>query len=167
MKDYIIYKIYSNNENINEIYLGMTTDFNKIQTTYKYAVNHSNKIKYQMKLLEYVLLHGGFDNFLFEIIQTYKCETTKEANIYKRKHYDELKPSLNKNRPDMSIEDRFNYQHDYHIINKKEIAMKLKEKDKLKCDCGRMIRKYGVSRHILSKYHLSRVNIIANEATST
>jgi hypothetical protein len=153
MKDYVIFKIVCKDLNVKEIYLGMTINFNVMQDKFKYIYNNRLRVKPKVKpnmiLLNYIFLHGGFDNFLFEIIQTYKCDNAKEANIYKRKHYDELHPALNKNKPALSDEDRHKYQKDYHMHYDRSYQ----------CDCGKSYTRNNFTNHCKTEFHLSHVNI--------
>lgn len=163
MKDYVIYKIVCKDLNVKEIYLGMTINFNVIRNTYKYIYNNRLRLKPNMNLFNYIFLHGGFDNFLIEIIKIYNCENVKEANIFKRQHYNELQPTLNKNRPSISREEIFIYQRDYHTENKIELKNKLANKRQNMCRnvcyCGKSYTQNNFTNHCKTEFHLSHINI--------
>ncbi len=96
-KDYsksVIYKIQCKDKNIENIYVGQTTNLQNRMHVHK---NHYNN-KVNNKLYENMFLNGGFENW--EVVILENCENilnSKELNMREQYWIDLLKPTLNNN----------------------------------------------------------------------
>jgi hypothetical protein len=88
----IIYKITCNNPNINDTYVGHTTNF--IQKKYAHkqmSCNAKNKIK----LYETIRKYGGWDNWKMEIVNFFNCVNIYDAKLKEQEYVVMLNANLN------------------------------------------------------------------------
>ena len=97
----IIYKIYCNDKNINETYVGHTTNFIKRKYQHKSYCNGDK----QSKMYDIIRQHGGWDNWNMVQIACYNCKDSSEAKIREQEHYELLKPSINTNNINVPMDD--------------------------------------------------------------
>lgn len=92
---YTIYMILHKNRNIQEIYIGSTTNFPRRRSQHKKnTTNRRNKL-YNTKLYKFIRQFGGWDCFDMEIIEIYPCDNLMEGKSKEQFHIDLIKPSLN------------------------------------------------------------------------
>ena len=91
----IIYKIYCNDTNVTDIYIGHTTNFVKRKYQHKTLCNNSSKLK----IYDIIRNNGGWNNWNMVEIAKYSCQDVTEARIREQEHYELLKPSLNSVNP--------------------------------------------------------------------
>jgi len=88
----IIYKITCKDENINDIYVGHTTNFVKRKCLHKYAcTNLDNKLK----IYHIIRQNGGWENWDMTEIAMYNCKNKTEARLKEQQHYEDLNANLN------------------------------------------------------------------------
>jgi hypothetical protein len=88
----IIYKITCKDKNINDIYVGHTTNFVKRKCLHKYAcTNLDNKLK----IYHIIRQNGGWDNWDMTEIAMYNCKNKTEARLKEQQHYEDLNANLN------------------------------------------------------------------------
>jgi len=89
------YKIVCKNTNIEDFYIGRTTDFRNRKNQHKKDCNSDKKN--HISLYKCINEHGGWDNWEMVLIEYYSCKNGIEAR--QREHYltKELKSTLNKN----------------------------------------------------------------------
>jgi len=119
-----IYKIF-NKEYPENVYIGSTK--NLINRIYLHKSNCNNILSknYNSKLYLFIREKGGFNNFIFETIETYECLNHADALKHERHWYDFFNPDLNTNRPLLSSEEKKELQKQTNIkyyINNKEYA---------------------------------------------
>ncbi len=182
-KDYsktIIYKIVCKDINITDIYIGHTIDFNKRKIKHKSDCNNEKSKCYNLKVYEFIRNNGGFENWKIIKFEDYPCENKLEA--VKRENYlvKELKSSLNSDIPGRSKKEYYEdkkeilckQKKEYYEINKKVISKRMKEyrennkeeisskkNEKITCECGCLISKSSLSRHLKSQKHLSNLKL--------
>jgi len=88
----IIYKIYCNDKNINDVYVGHTTNFTKRKHFHKSTCSNLNN---KLKIYNIIRQYGGWDNWNMIEIAKYNCKDKTEARIKEQEHYDLLNSSLN------------------------------------------------------------------------
>jgi hypothetical protein len=88
----IIYKIFCNDENISDLYVGHTTNFPKRKYQHKMSCSNLNN-KY--KIYEIIRQNGGWDNWNMIELAKYNCKDHTEARIKEQEHYELLKANLN------------------------------------------------------------------------
>ncbi len=92
---YVVYKIFSCNDNVNEFYIGSTTLFSSRKSHHRKTCNNRSNKAYHRPLYRYIRENGGFENFDFMVLETIEVENRSEG--LKREQYwiDLLKPTLN------------------------------------------------------------------------
>jgi hypothetical protein len=123
MPDYsktIIYKIICKDSNINDYYIGHTTNLYNRNAKHKSDCNNEKSKSYNLKVYQFIRNNGGFENWEIIKIEDYPCENKLEA--LKRENYlvKELKSSLNSDIPGRT-------DKEYREDNKEIIAEKKKE----------------------------------------
>jgi hypothetical protein len=130
----VIYKIICNDENINDVYVGSTTNFKTRKLNHKYNCNNEKCIKYNYNIYKFIRANGGWYNFSMILVVNFPCNNSSEAHERERYHYDILNCTMNTNVPNRT---RKEYKKEYVEENKeknKEYIKKYREenKDKIK-----------------------------------
>jgi hypothetical protein len=115
MSDYskaVIYKLH--NDDMSEIYIGSAKDEIQREQKHKSAWNNENYKGYNYKVYKFIRDNGGWDNWIFKVIERFPCKNKIELVIRERYHYDLLNPALNMRRPYVSEEK----MKEYHKISK-------------------------------------------------
>ena len=102
----VIYGIYCKDKTVLEIYIGSTKDRNKREEYHKSDCNNENIENYNRKVYIFIRANGGWDNWIFEVIQEFPCENKIQLVEREQYHYDLLNPALNMRRPYLSEEER-------------------------------------------------------------
>jgi hypothetical protein len=154
----VIYKICCKDTNINEIYIGSTCNLSRRKYCHKdRCTNNTNKSHYFV--YEFIRNNGGWNNWKLIPIKFYPCDNKNELLMEEQRFIDNLKPKLNKINSfnTESEEKRRNkdYNKIYHQKNKDNIndKCKIRNYQKIKCDCGAIINKGGLSNHKKTKKH--------------
>lgn len=129
----IIYKIVCKNPEIQDMYIGSTTSLYNRISNHKRTYNQPKTQNGKLYLYQFIRKNGGFDNWQFIEIDKVKCTSKQELLKRERQYIDELKPTLNKNRP---------------YITKKE---KLKKDYEV---CGIETSKNNFTKHTKTQKHL-------------
>jgi hypothetical protein len=128
-----IYKIYSNLDGINEIYIGSTSNFNFRCYLHRSDCNNFNSPRFCYKLYNYIRSNGGFNNFIIEELEHYRCNNKNELNIREEYWINLLKPSLNNKKAHTTKEEIKKYKKIYQ--QQEHIKQYLKTTIRcLKCD---------------------------------
>ena len=175
----VIYKIVCNDENVDYLYIGSTTDFTKRKYAHKTCCNNVNNKHYNQKKYVEMRNNGGFENFKMLEVEKYPCSDKREAEAREEEIRVKLKANMNSYRCFTTIEQKKEDFNEYRNINKEKIKEQHREyynenkqkrkeyyndnKDKIKeqhsekfdCPCG-CISNYGnKSRHFKSAKHLN------------
>ena len=119
----IIYKLVCNDYEIQDVYVGSTTDFTKRKSAHKSICNNINHKYYNNKCYKIIRENGGFSNWSMLQIEHYPCNNKREAEARERHWFDQLKSNLNTNKPYTSDTEKKNYyieNKDKILINKKK-----------------------------------------------
>ena len=147
----IIYKIVCENE----CYVGHTTNF----------INRKYQHKKNCKLINtklYQFIRNKEWNMI--PIEEFPCDNKTQACIREDYWINELKPNLNSQYAVFNKEQIAEYQKEYNKEyrknNKEEIADKkklyrVKNSNKIKCECGTVVTKYKLNDHKKTPKHLS------------
>ena len=177
----VLYKLRSNNLLINDEYVGKSGDFTARQANHKSKCNNNNnssEYEYHFKVCVFIRENGGYDDWHFEILETANLEDEKAAATLERYWIETLKPTLNKNLPGLTPEERTEYKRVYNRIRHKknmedpeyrkkmyETSKKRREdpelkkkdeankKEKMTCICGVIHSRNGKSEHLKSLKH--------------
>jgi hypothetical protein len=94
----IIYKIVCKDLNINDIYVGHTTNFIKRKSHHKECINQTHK-HHHYKIYQAIINNGDWDNWEMIEIEKYPCNDENEAKMRERYWFEELKANLNMRYP--------------------------------------------------------------------
>jgi len=134
MKEYIntvIYKIYCKDENINDMYVGHTTNFNLRKNGHKSSCTSENNKYHKLPVYIFIRENGGWDNWQMEEIEKFPCNNYIEASQRERYWLENLKVTLNKVIPSRTKKEWENehkeqmseYIKQYRNINKDTIKV--------------------------------------------
>ena len=143
----VIYKIYSNDQDINKIYIGSTTCFRKRKHKHKCLSlnkNNQNTSEYNYYIYQYINNNGGWNNFNMSILERYECNNKQELHQREAYYINKLKPTLNKTVP-LRTPKKWKSETNY---NKKKII----------CVCGVIHGLSNKARHYISNHHITYLN---------
>ena len=89
-----IYKLYSKDPEINEIYIGCTKRLLRHMTKHYYVCHTSNTPRHNAYVHKFIREHGGWNDWTYEILETATL-TTMEQRKLKRHYIETLKATLN------------------------------------------------------------------------
>lgn len=170
-----IYKLVHNDDiNDENIYIGHTTDIVKRRHGHKIRCNNPNNKYNNLKVYQFIRENGDWDNWRMILVEKYPCNDVDEAKARERYWIKELKPTLNSYEPCRTKKERYQdnkeqileQKKEYYENNKQQIDEKHKEwyennkqqiaekrKEKITCECGCIIRKDSLNRHLKSQQH--------------
>ena len=167
-KNSIIYKICCKDHNIKDIYIGSTTNMVKRRHGHKFNCNNENRRHHNLYVYQFIRDHGGWNNWDMVLVEKYPCLDKMELQQRERYWYDELKPSLNTQRPYISNEERrmekIQYDHNYRNENRdrknendKKYYWENRERRNKKFDCvcgGKYTHQHKVTHNKTKKHRL-------------
>ncbi len=143
----LIYKI-QHIEHFDLIYIGSTTD------VYKRKYRHKiNSVSGTAKLYKMIRENGGWEYFKMVVVKLFPCDSKVELLLEEDKVMQEYKVSMNQHQA-------YGINWDYRNEQKKKYANENKDyfnnlaKIKVECECGCVLRKADLSRHIKTKKHI-------------
>jgi hypothetical protein len=86
----VIYKIYCKSPDVNDVYVGHSTNFKIRAQCHKYSSK-----KNILRLYQIIRKKGGWGNFIIEIIEKYPCENLTQALEREQYFYNLLQPTMN------------------------------------------------------------------------
>ena len=101
-----IYQIVCKDLGILDKYVGSTTDLIRRRQMHKSSCNNPNQKLYNTKLYKTIRDNGGWDNWQMIMVEVFPCKNREEAFKREREVYELLSPSLNKNRPHVTPEEK-------------------------------------------------------------
>jgi hypothetical protein len=121
----IIYKIVCNDDSITDLYVGSTTDFKRRKSSHKNSCNNINNNAHNYKLYKLIRENGGWYNWTMLEVEKFNCIDGNEARAKERDVYNQLKPSMNSIKPQITdieyIEQITEYNKQYYKLNKDKI----------------------------------------------
>lgn len=144
----VIYKIRCCNQAIADTYIGSSKDLNCRRQLHKSVCNNPKSKKSHLAVYKAMRENGGWDNWVFTILQHYPCKNKAELVKKEQEFIDNLKPSLNMVGAYSGMS-REEYPKAYYQKTRED---RLK---KFKCECGLMTSKVHYTRHKRTKRHLS------------
>ncbi len=159
----IIYKIVCNDLNIEDVYVGHTTNFTKRKCSHKSNSINQNGANYELKIYKTIREYGGFENWSMIEIEKYPCNDLQEASKQERYYYELLNAKLNTVVPSRSKKEYQKiYTKKYREINKAEI--KIEHAKQILCDCcGVLTISRHITRHQATKKHIKNSNLLNEE----
>ena len=88
-----------NDLNVNDCYVGHTTDMTKRKWAHKSVCNNENNKGYNYKIYQIIRENGGWDNWSMLLIEKFPCKDKHEACKRERELYEELDSKMNSFRP--------------------------------------------------------------------
>ena len=174
------YKIWWDN-GINDLYVGSTKQVLSMR-----MAGHRRKTKSGGSYNIYNAIRTNGYDFNYVLLQSYEVSCKDEQLKWEQKWIDEIHPNLNKNRAHRSPEYSEQYKKQWYQdnkdiilerdkiryqIHKDKILVKCKQyrennKDKIKsrstkieCECGIIIGKYKLHRHLRTQIHKKKINM--------
>ena len=95
----LIYKITCKDVNVEDIYVGHTTDFVQRKKGHERSCIHTKSVNYNCKLYQVIRANGGWDNWKMEIINFFNCKNLYEAREKEQEYFIALKAKLNSVEP--------------------------------------------------------------------
>ena len=95
----IIYKITCNDSNVNDVYVGHTTNFVQRKYAHKQSCINNKSANYKCKLYEVIRANGGWNNWKMEIINFFECKDHYEARKKEQEYFVLLHANLNSIEP--------------------------------------------------------------------
>ena len=95
----IIYKITCKDPTIKDVYVGHTTNFVQRKRAHKQSCMNPKSTNHTCKLYTIIREHGGWTNWLMEIIHFFKCNDQCEARIKEQEYFILLNATLNSVEP--------------------------------------------------------------------
>jgi len=165
----IIYKI-QHEDNDDLLYVGSTTDFIRRKSFHKYCCNNPNGKAYNLKVYKMIRDNGGWESFKMIEIKKFACNDSREACAEEERIRKQLSPIMNSYRAYSELtkqernkqwrNDNPNYDKQYNIDNPEQKKIRQKrwrEKNKITCDCGSVINKDNLLRHLDTGKHFRYV----------
>jgi hypothetical protein len=142
------YKIVCDDLDVEDIYIGHTTNFTKRKYQHKNGCNNKKHHAYNTYVYKFIRENGGWDNWSMIEIEKRDCDDRQEAGKRERYWFEKLHATLNK-----AVPTRTNDQ--YHIDNKQREA-KIKNKKHICCS-GKYTHANRV-KHFSSKKHIKYID---------
>jgi hypothetical protein len=151
LKDYIIYKIYCKNKEINDEYYGHTSAFRNRKYIHKNCCNNENRLEYNTEKYKIIRDNGGWHNWEMVPIEEIKNCSLINAKIREQYHIDLNKSTMNKNYAYITEEQIKEKAKIYRKNNKEVLEEKAKiyyennkeviaEKAKIYCENNKEVR---------------------------
>jgi len=140
---YYVYKLF--NPDCSEFYIGSTVNMRNRMNRHKTRCNNENDKWHNFKVYRYIRSNGGYDAWQYEILE-YICNSinTKELHGVERKYIEQLKPSLNVQKPNRT-------KAEYYQDNIE--ALHIRKNEKHRCPCGGKYTTAHKAHHFKSKKH--------------
>jgi hypothetical protein len=134
----VIYKISCNDANVNDLYIGHTTNLIKRINTHKHNCTSLDCRDGNKHIYQFIKSNGGWDNWAVSVVENFPCSTKYEALERERYYIETLNATLNIQLPLRTDKEYSKYYrqahyetviqkaHEYYKNNKDKIA----EKDK-------------------------------------
>jgi len=102
----IIYKICCLDPNINDIYIGQTTEFINRKYAHKFNCLNETSKNYNLYVYKFIRENGGWDNWQMIQIEEFPCKNKREAAARETYYMKELKSTLNSRQSFTTEEER-------------------------------------------------------------
>jgi hypothetical protein len=130
------------------------------KSQHKHSCNTGKHRCYNQKIYQYIRDNGGWDNWNMIEIEKYPCNDKREAEAREVYWQSDFNAKLNAIRAYRTEEQQQEYnkvyrekKRDYIKEHQKEYYKKYYEnyKEKIKCDCGCVIFKHNLKKHLKTK----------------
>jgi hypothetical protein len=117
----VIYKIVCDDFDIEDCYVGSTTDFVKRKSNHKSTCHNSNSNRHNLNVYQFIRANGGWDNWSMLELEKYPCNDNNEATLRERHWMETLNAELNSKVPSRTAKE---FRAVYLEENKDEIKKK-------------------------------------------
>ena len=175
MTTYYIYKIYCNDENVTDTYIGSTKNISTRKYQHKSHCKCSNSSHHNRKVYQIIRANGGWDNWNFVVVEEIKECSKIQALIREEYYRQELKANMNAQTCFSGIIDyntkqerQKQYDKQYCETNKHKIKERQQryyedtkeiKNEKFICECGGKYTKQHKADHFKRPIHQ---NYLAN-----
>jgi len=90
-----IYKLYCLDNDVKDIYIGYTTNIKGRIDVHRRVCLYDTHKSHNQKTYRIIRQYGGWDNWTYEIIERFTCNTKEEAKEKERYYIRVLNPSMN------------------------------------------------------------------------
>ena len=143
----VVYKIMSLDPEIDDIYVGSTTAFRKRKHDHKKNCCNESSKEYNRYVYQFIRNNGGWDNWAMVVVKAYPDITSKMELFNKElKWRKKLKETLN-----IKIEKETTKGYRKWL---RELDPAYYAREKIKCECGCMIRRSNISHHRKTNKHI-------------
>ena len=149
MNVYYFYEIHSLNNDY--VYVGSTTNVVKRLQQHKSNCNNPQSRKYNFKIYQTIRANGGFDNFIFNVMETIETNNIEHVKQRETQLMIHRKANLNTRRAFTTNEEKKRQRFFYKIENRNKIYMH--QKEKFNCACGGSYTRCHKSRHLRTNKH--------------
>lgn len=154
----LIYLIKHKTCDTKKVYVGSTNNFKRRISKHRHDCNNEKNKVYNYNLYKYIRENGGFNEYEFIILECYVCNFKYELYYREDDYIQMYDNNLNTFRAYLTDEEHKNKNNEinkkYYDKNKKIISQKNKEK-KITCECGAIVRKDSITRHLKSLKHIA------------
>ncbi len=157
----IIYKITCKDPNVKELYVGHTTNFIQRKHNHKTSCNNPNSPYNKCYLYQVIRNNGGWNNWVMEIIDFFKCDNLYEARKKEQEYFISLNATLNSNDPISKKNKQIIVKNEENILkNELPCINENKTKNNYHCDvcdytCS---KKYNWDKHLHTSKHVAEIN---------
>jgi len=141
----MIYKLCCKNPEINDVYIGHTTNYTKRKCQHKSHCNNTNSPKYNYRVYQFIRDNGNWDNWSMIVLEEYNCHNQREAESRERYWIENLNASLNCIIPTRT-------EKEYREQNSEKI--KEYKSKQIECECGCFSTNRHIATHRKSKKHI-------------
>ena len=125
---YYFYKISCKDVNIQDCYVGQTTNFKSRCNDHKSCCNNEKSKQYNRKVYQFIRDNGGWVNWTITELERNEYESVEEVRYRERYWYEELKANLNYEIPSRTRKERMiNYNKEYREKHKEQLLEYSKE----------------------------------------
>ena len=162
----IIYKIVCKDLNIQDVYIGHTTDFRARKTRHKAGCLNENGKHYNLNIYKIIRENGSWDNWEMIEIEKYPCNDSNEAGKRERYWYELNHATLNTMYPGRTHAEYVKENHAYFLLKYKQYHIEHKEeinerkRSKINCECGVIYCRDSKARHEKTIKHQKYINSI-------
>jgi hypothetical protein len=134
MPDYsktIIYVIKCKDENVEDEYVGHTTNFKERLKSHKKRCCNENGKYYNLNIYQFIRENGGFENWLMIQLEEFPCKNNREAECREEEIRVERNAQLNMKKAFRTEEQKKEYEKEHNKKYREENKEKVKEQDKI------------------------------------
>jgi hypothetical protein len=155
----VMYKIVSNDLNINDCYVGSTTEFTKRKSNHKSNSTNVKAKMYNLKVYKFIRDNGDWHNWSMVLIEMFPCTNHLESLQRERYWCENLNATLNSvvpSRTKQEYDKEYTFDHkeqkkQYDVANKEHI--RTHQNTVIYCVCGCSYTRCNKTHHEQSKKH--------------